>query len=267
MEEVPVEAFKRGFFQRLDFDGGWTVPFDNDLETQFGQAGVSVAVPLGSLENILIVNPFFRYEHWQSNLAVDVPEELYQTGVNFINRAEWSDRITSLVLFQPSLRTDFKEQDHPIRYFGVALLQYDWIPDRLQISGGVVHLGREDLPVVLPAVGLVWTPTSYLKFDLSLPRPRIAYRLAKEGDRAETWSYVAGTFGGTTWDVLRASGQTDRVTNRDYGIMFGVERIMKGGSGAFLQAGLHVGRHLEYEVGGEEFELSNAWSVQGGIRF
>lgn len=265
--EVPVEAFKRGFFQRLDFEGGWTIPFDNDFETQFGQTGVAVAVPLGSLENILVINPTFRFEHWKSNLTIDTPEELYQVGVNFLNIRQWNDRISTFVLVQPTMRSDFRGPDPPIRFFGVGMVQYEWIPDILQVSGGVVHLGRDDISPILPAAGLVWTPNPYWRFDLQAPRPRVAYRIAKEGELSETWTYVAGSFGGTTWDVKRASGAIDQVSTRDFGVMIGVERIVSGGGGAFLQAGLHLGRRLEYRIGNEQVDLSNGWSIQGGVRF
>ena len=49
--------------------------------------------------------------------------------------------------------------------------------------------------------------------------------------------------------------------------MLGVERVLKGGGGVFVETGYVFGRHVEYEVGLEEQDLSDGWTIQGGIRF
>lgn len=265
--DAPIERFKRGFFQRLDFGGGIVLPFEDDVTMSHAETGVAVAVPLGNLENILVVNPTYRIDFWSSNVTFELPTELHQAGVNLLYRRQWNDRWTTMVLVTPSIRSDFRESEPDIRYFGLGVVQYQWIPETLQVTAGAVFLGRDDLPPVLPAVGLVWTPTPLWNFDLMFPRPRIAYRLAKEGDRSETWAYVSGALGGNTWTTLRASGNEDELSARDYRAMFGIERVLKGGGGVFVETGYVFGRQIEYEIGGEKLDLSDGWMIQGGFRF
>lgn len=265
--DEPVERFKRGFFQRLEFSGGWLVPFEDDIENRHLAASVSVAVPLGNLENILVVTPSFRVDQFESSLALDIPNELYTTGIGLLYRREWSERWSTILIGEPQVRTDFESGENEVRVFGLALAQWQWVPDVLELSFGAVHLGRDDLPIVLPAAGLVWRPTPEWTFEAIFPRPRIAYRLAKEGDQAETWLYLQGALGGNTWNVKRANGAEDLFSAKDYRAMLGVERVLKGGGGVFVETGYVFGRHVEYEVGLEEQDLSDGWTIQGGIRF
>lgn len=265
--DKPIERYKRGFFQRLEFSGGWLVPFENDIETRHLAASLSVAVPLGNLENILVVTPSFRVDQNESSLALEIPNELYTTGLGLLYRREWNDRWSTLLLGEPQLRTDFESSENEVRIFALALAQWQWIPDVLELSFGAVYLGRDDLPAVLPAAGVVWRPTPEWTFEAIFPRPRIAYRLAKESDQAETWAYLQGALGGNTWNVKRSSGAEDRFSAKDYRAMLGIERVLKGGGGVFVETGYVFGRHVEYEIGLEEQDLSDGWTIQGGIRF
>ena len=53
-QEQPVERFKKGFFQQLQFKGGYLGSGDSDdLAIGYAEALVAVGVPLGSFENIL----------------------------------------------------------------------------------------------------------------------------------------------------------------------------------------------------------------------
>jgi len=49
--------------------------------------------------------------------------------------------------------------------------------------------------------------------------------------------------------------------------MFGIERVLKGGGGVFVETGYVFGRQIEYEIGGEKLDLSDGWMIQGGFRF
>ncbi len=265
--ETPVRRYKQGFFQQLEFKGGLLVPNADDISSKYLESRLSVAVPLGSLENIMIVSPAFRVEELESSLSFDVPEHLYVANTSFLWRKEWNERWGSILIVTPSVRTDFKSDDSGFRMFGLALAQWNWVPEILQISFGAVYLGRQDLPTLLPAVGLVWTPTPQWKYDLLFPRPKISYQLWKEGCRAETWAYLSSDLGGNTWSVERTDGSDDVLSMKDYRLLLGVERVIEGGGGLFIETGYAFGRKLHYEVGGERANLSDAWVIQAGLRF
>lgn len=266
-QEIPVRRYKMGFFQQLEFKGGLLVPNSDDIGTKYLESRLSVAVPLGSLENIMIVSPAFRVDELQSSLSFDVPEHLYVANTSFLWRKEWNERWGSILIVTPSVRTDFKSEESGFRMFGLALAQWNWVPEILQVSIGAVYLGRQDLPAVLPAVGLVWTPTPQWKYDLLFPRPKISYQLWKEGCRAETWAYLSSDLGGNTWSVERTDGSDDVLSMKDYRLLLGVERVVEGGGGLFIETGYAFGRKLHYEVGGERANLSDAWVIQAGLRF
>ena len=266
-QETPVQRYKKGFFQQLEFRGGLLVPTSDDLSSRYLESRLSVAVPLGNFENIMVVSPSFRVDDLDVSLDFDVPNHLYIANTSFLWRKEWNDRWSSLLIFTPSVRTDFKSDDDGFRLFGLGLAQWEWVPDILQISFGAVYLGRQDLPTLLPAIGLVWTPTPQWKYDLLFPRPKISYQLWKEGSRAETWAYLSTDLGGNTWSVQRSDGTDDVLSIKDYRIQLGVERIIDGGGGLFFETGYAFRRRLEYATGGERTELSGAWIIQAGLRF
>jgi hypothetical protein len=98
-----------------------------------------------------------------------------------------------MAIVTPGVRTDFRNSDGAVRLFGLGLLTWQAVPERLALSGGAVYTGRDDFPV-LPAAGLLWTPSPEWKFDVQFPSPRISRRLMKDGQSSELWGYLSGVF-------------------------------------------------------------------------
>ena len=92
----------------------------------------------------------------------------------------------------------------------------------LRVVAGVIYLDRYDVNL-LPAGGLLWTPSDDRRFELIFPRPRLAWRI-KETSQAAQWVYLAGEFGGNQWAVRRDSGADDIVVYHDYRLLAGWER-------------------------------------------
>ena len=153
-----------------------------------------------------------------------------------------------------------------MRIFGLAMVNWDYRPDRVTLSLGAVFLDRADLPL-LPAVGVTWTPDSRNRFELRFPESRWLTRLYKNGCHSETWGYVSAGIGGNTWAVTRASGASDELSLRDFRLMVGVDRVVDGGGGWFVECGGAFGRRLEYEATGQEVSLGSSIVLQGGWRF
>jgi hypothetical protein len=266
--EAPVERFKRGFFQRAAVAGGWLVSGDDadDLNITSWDASVSFALPLGSLDNLLVVTPQIRTDLLDGPTLVDVPGQLYETGVNFLWRKDLNDRWSVLAIVAPMVRSDFENTDNALRVFGLGVASWEWIPDELKLQFGVVYLDRHDIPL-LPALGLQWTPTPVWQLDLTFPRPRLAYRLGKDGANHETWAYLGGALGGNTWSVRRADGSDDQLSLRDYRLVVGVERIVAGGGGLFVESGFVFGRRLEYDSMPDELDLDEGLVLRGGLSY
>jgi hypothetical protein len=150
-----------------------------------------------------------------------------------------------------------------IRIQGRALGVYQWTPTAKAILGAV-YLDRDDI-AALPAAGLIWTPTEYLKFDILFPRPRIALRGFRDCQSA-WWLYVGGEFGGGTWGVTRASGAGDSATLRDLRLLAGLERESDHFT-AKLEGGYVFGRELTYASGLGDIDLDDAAMIRAVLAY
>lgn len=267
IEEERLQTFKRGAIQKLGFSGGWLQDIDGKgLSIRHYELSLQTGIPLGSFDRILGVSPSFRTDFLDAAPGVDVPSEVYQAGVSFFYRQEINSRWSGMAILAPSIRSDFSTSEDAVRMFGLGLLTWKAIPDRLDVSFGAVYLGRADLPV-LPAVGLRWTPSQRMRLDLRFPESRFSYRLQKRGADSETWAYSSVGLGGNTWAVTRASGATDELSIRDVRWLAGVERLVDGGGRLFCETGFAFNRRLEYEQSGFEQEFANAIIFQAGWNY
>jgi hypothetical protein len=171
-----------------------------------------------------------------------------------------------MAIFSPSLRNDLTTSDRAFRVFALGLLNWEYIPEKLTLSGGVVSLGRADLPV-LPAVGLVWKPNHRSKLDLRFPRSQFSLRLAKDGSQSEHWAYLSAGIGGDTWAVTRQSGLSDELSLRDIRFSLGLEKLLDGGGGWFVESIFAINRSLEYESDDSDLDLGEGLSLMAGWRY
>ncbi|MEM8678341.1 MAG: DUF6268 family outer membrane beta-barrel protein [Planctomycetota bacterium] len=262
--EAPVPRFKKQAIQKVSLAGGVLLATDDDdLNKSFLEASVTTGIPLGSFERILGITPSFRVDAIDAAAQFDVPDQLYETGVQFFYRQPLNERWQFLGIVSPANRSDWTTDDKAFRVFGLGLFIWDWVPDCLSVSLGAVYLDRADLPT-LPAVGLVWTPRPDRRLELQFPRSRFGIRLAKDGGRSETWAYGLAGIGGNTWAVTRADDRSDELSLKETQLLLGVEKIVAGGGGWFAELGYVVGRQIEYESDDSEIPLSDAVMISGG---
>ncbi len=224
------------------------------------------AVPIDGMDHVITFTPFFRMDQLNANPGVDVPDALYEAGVKSFWKKVVSEQLTTMVLFTPSIRSDFQSSQDAFKLFGMALLQWKLVPDKLSLTGGVTYTGRQDFPV-LPMMGLYWTPSPLWKLDIQFPSPRLSRRLLKDGDTSETWGYLAGVFGGNTWAVQRASGTDDQLTLRDLRLVLGIEHLLTENRGVFVETGWVFSRSMEYENTPGQVDLGDALLLRAGIQF
>ncbi|MEM9828620.1 MAG: hypothetical protein AAF958_18680 [Planctomycetota bacterium] len=271
--EAEVPAFRNQFFQGFQWDAGHLEDLgdrEGGLDLSFQEARLSFGVPLGNLENILAVSPFFRTTHLNGPRTVDVPETLFDTGVALFNRKQWSPKWSTTLLVSPMVRSDFSTSEGAVRVFGLGLVNWQATPST-QYSLGVLHLDREDVGL-LPAFGFVWQPTPTWRLDGMLPRPMISHRVWKQGSRGEAWASLGGSFGGNSWAVTRdsadaSSREIDQLTIRDFRILGQYEVRRPGRRGWRVQAGYAFGRSFEYEQSGVDRDLDDALFLEASLRF
>ena len=265
--EEPVSLFKKQAVQQISVSGGWMQATDSrDLSSSYFETSIGFGVPLGSFDNILAVTPSFRADFIHSRESLDIPAELFETGVSFFYRRPLSERLGAMAIVRPSIRSDFTTGEDAFRIFGLALMNWQCRPDQLSLSFGAVYLDRADLPL-LPAIGLTWTPRTTTKLELRFPESKLSWRLAKAGSESETWSYLKAGIGGNTWAVTRASGATDELSLRDVRLTLGVDHVIDGGGGWFAECGFAFNRTIEYESNQAEVDLSDGIILQAGLRY
>ncbi|MEM6469144.1 MAG: hypothetical protein AAF802_06205 [Planctomycetota bacterium] len=271
--EANVPRFRKQFFQGFDVRTGFAGELssrETAVHQTFEEVRASFGVPLLSLDNLLAVSPSFRIDHLNgpNTSDLDVPETLYNVGVTFFNRRQWTSKLSTLILVTPSVRSDFTTSENAYRTFGLGLLNWQWRED-FAWTIGAVFLDRADFGV-LPAIGATWTPKPWWRVELTMPRPRVARRLWKQGAEAECWSYVGFGIGGNTWSVTREIGNVesiDELSLRSIDLQFGVETIRAGNRGWFAEGGYAFARQLEYESDEFQQDLSDALFIRAGIQF
>jgi hypothetical protein len=190
----------------------------------------------------------------------DVPTNLYDASLDAtIAWRSRDEKWMAMLAIAPGIFSDFENTNDAFRLTGRLLAMYQWRPET-QLIFGAVYLGRDDLPWV-PAVGVMYVPYEWLRYEISLPRPRIAYRYAAEGD-VERWVYTAGELGGGTWSARRAGGADDVLSYRDFQWLIGIERKQKEGLSWQVEAGWLFGRKLEWESGVGDRDIDPAGIVR-----
>ena len=266
-DDYAVRRYRQGFLQRLRFSGGWIDRAgEDDLGISNLKTSLTVAIPLGSFENLLLITPGFEADSLNGPTQVDAPTLLYDVGVDFMWRKQFNDRWGIMVAVRPAVASDFQTNQDSFRVTGRALATWQWLPERLALLFGIVYLDRNDLPI-LPGVGLIWTPNPDWRIDLIFPRPKLARRLMFLPRQREDWVYLGGSLGGRTWAVERLSGGADQLTLRDYRLSLGWERILDGGSGLFTEVGYVFGRELEYEDVPLTRSFEDAIMLRGGVTY
>ena len=265
--DAAIAKFRKSCYQGISLSSFY---MHDNTSTGLAITGVdlstTLAVPLGSFDNLLLITPFFRPDFLDSAASLNLPSEVFETGVRGFWKRSINERLGTMVIVTPGMRTDFQNTDGAFRIFGLGLLTWQAVPETLSLSGGVVHTGREDFPL-LPAFGLLWTPTPDWRFDIQFPSPRISHRIQKDGQNSETWAYLSGVFGGNSWAVERPDGARDEMTLRDYRLITGVEHVLAGNRSLFGEAGLVFGRSLEFTNSSETIDLDGTWMLRCGVTF
>ena len=197
--------------------------------------------------------------------ATDLPPQLHDLylDIQWINpfSREWAVELG----LTPGLYSDFQNDADDAFRLGARIVGYYTMSPVWRFALGVAYLDREDVQF-FPLGGVIWTPDPDTRFELVLPRPKLAWRFNCCGG-CEDWWYVAGEFGGGSWSIERASGLADQVNYYDWRFAIGWERRCKAGPTVLAEIGYVFNRRLEYDSGGAVFEPDDTIMLRGMIGF
>ena len=266
--DMPRDS-RPGVFQKVVFDGTWigTGGLD-ELGISSLELSSVFAFPCPTRESPLVITPGFGVHYLDGPGGVrDLPPQLYEAYTQFRWMHRFGPRWATDIAVTPGIYSDFEQSsDDGIRVTGHGVGVWTCNPD-LKLVLGVAYLDREDVGII-PAGGIVWTPSEDLRFELVSPRPRIAKRLYFTfDDDIEDWVYIAGEFGGGTWAISRNSGVRDVVTYRDFRFIMGAQRKVIGGIDYRVEAGYIFSRKLEYVSATPDLNPSDTFMLRAGMTY
>lgn len=221
---------------------------DNGLGLTTLDTSFTIGLPAPTVNSPLLLTPGFGTNfvgEVPGPMDPGLPGQLYEAWVQARWLTKIGERFGVDLAVAPGWYSDFvNNTSQAFRVTGHGFGAWE-ARDDLRIVAGVVYLDRYDVNL-LPAGGLLWTPSDSQRYELIFPRPRLAWRV-NESQRAAQWVYLAGEFGGNQWAVQRDSGVDDVVVYSDYRLLVGWERRPADlGINWRLETGWITGRQVEY---------------------
>jgi hypothetical protein len=237
----------------------------NEIETS-----ASFAFPIVYDQPPMLVTPGFGLHLLEGPKTappenVDLPPNVYDAYLDTSWRPQFTPWLGANLGVRVGVYTDFETfTTDSIRIPSRGLAVITFTPN-LQLVAGIVYLDRVDIKL-LPAGGLIWTPSPDTRWEILFPNPKLSNRLTNWGN-SEVWWYVAGEYGGGSWTYDTPAG-TDQFDYNDLRVMLGLETVGGARMRSFIEVGYLFERQLVFRTGPpSSLGLSDSMMVRGGISF
>ncbi len=276
------------FIQHVNFDYAWfSGGGDKGLGINDLNLDVTFAFPLfNNTQTPLLVTPGFGVHYWEGPISIrpldpadpapaDMPPRTYDGYLDFAWNPQIADYFGAELNFRMGIYSDFyRVTSDAFRFTGKGLAVVKLSPN-MTLKGGIWYLDRVRIKM-LPAGGLVWTPSPDFYANILFPNPEIGKKLTTWGN-TEWWGYVSGEYGGGTWMIRRETGfeppvPTDgtytQVDYNDIEIALGLRfKTIKQFEG-YVEVGLSCSRELVYaDHSPEAYYPSNTVFVGAGLTY
>jgi hypothetical protein len=212
----------------------------------------------------LLITPGFGVHLWNSPGALDLPAQVYDFYLDINWRSPITERFGLGFGVTPGIYGDFQQvNSDSFQVTGWCLGDFTLTP-RLTLVGGVAVV-RQLESRVLPVGGLIWTPNDATRFELVVPRMRVARRVS-ESMKGSLWTYVAGQFGGGSWAITFDDGSTTLLTYNDLRIMWGVEWLTASRLSGVAEIGYVFSRDIT-AFDASQFTPTNSLLLRLGCTF
>lgn len=260
------------FFQKAKFEATWMARCagadalgQTELETT-----LTCGMPFPERRSPLVITPGFAVHYVDGPADRDLPPRLFDTYVSFRWIRPVTKRLTAFVGITPGVYSDFRQQtDEAFRLTGYGTGIWHYRKD-LKLVFGVAYLNREDIKV-LPVGGFLWNPRDDFAVEVTLPKPRIAYRVADRPSRlgtSELWAYVGGELGGNRWAIQRETGVNENLNIRDYRVLLGLERKSPLGElTTAFEVGYVFGRDVEFDTARDDFRPDDTVLLRASVQY
>ncbi|MGE0756538.1 MAG: hypothetical protein AB7O38_05940 [Pirellulaceae bacterium] len=270
-------------FQDLRLRHTWITGGEGPQEMGINETEVATTVNFPNflwLGAPLQVSPMFAMDWWDGPVAAPgtfptdsappgafgTPSRVYGASLGF----GWQPRLTPQLAADLDVNvgvfTDFQGvTTDSVRFQGTGLGVIALTPTTT-LKLGVTYLDRVDIKL-LPAAGVLWTPTPRSRIDLFFPRPRASFYLTTLGN-TDLWIFFSGEYGGGSW-TIGESAVDRRMDVNDIRVGGGLEWTHQFGLKAFVETAYVFERELVFAAGtpgvNETFSLNDAVMVRGGL--
>lgn len=214
------------FLQEIRLDYVWMAG-DNEAELGLDEVDLSAKFAIPFFRNVdrpVFITPGFAFQFWNGPKApgVHLPPQTYEAYLDAAWNPQLSPVLGAELNFRTGVYSDFQKVDErAIRFQGRGLGVVSLSPG-VKLKAGVWYLDRNKIKL-LPAGGLVWTPTPDVDFQITFPDPRLAIRLPGYSS-VEWWLYCRGEYGGDNWTAEVVGGlEPYEVDYNDLRVALGVE--------------------------------------------
>jgi hypothetical protein len=259
------------FIQDVRFRHTWVGGGDdpNDLGINDSEIAVTFTVPnFLTTGQPLFISPAFALHLWDGPVLpdADLPPQAYSAYLDLQWASDPTLQIGAEIGFRIGSYSDFDTlNENSLRIQGLGLGVFRLTPT-LTAKVGAMYLDRNKIKI-LPAGGILWTPTPQVRFDIFFPQPKLAAHLTTVG-RYDLWWYLAGEYGGGAWTIERADGTSDRVDINDIRASAGIEWSGPRGVNGFIESGFVFKRQVIYVVDpSDSFDPGDTFMVRAGISF
>jgi hypothetical protein len=230
-------------------------------------------IPVGWNPNPILITPGFQLYLWDGpdaigSLPASLPPNTYGAYLDTAWNPQFNNWFGAELEVSPGIYTDFTHTTtDSLRVLGRGLAVFTFTPT-LQFKFGIWYIDRLEIKL-LPAGGIVWTPSPDARYEIFFPAPKLAHRCSTIGNH-DLWAYVRGEYGGGAWtasDLPTGSGQFEY---SDIRVAFGVDVLpeTKTGLRGYLEVGYVFNRDLVYRnVNPSKVDLSDTLLIGGGLSF
>lgn len=234
------------------------------------EIATTVAFPtfLGTTQP-LYISPGFILSLWDGpgGVSADLPPTAYSGYLDFDYTTNPQHQLGGDLHVRLGVYSDFATiNTHSFRVSGAGLGTFRMSPT-VQLKFGVEYINRNDIKL-LPAGGILWTPSPQVRFDIYFPRPKLAMYVTTLG-MTEIWGYVGGEYGGGAWTIERADDRgADRIDINDIRVFLGADFVRGPGFRAFFEGGYVFNREIVYVVSPQDdFSPDPTFMLRGGIAY
>jgi hypothetical protein len=159
----------------------------------------------------------YGLKHSDATFLADLPQDLHALFFEAGVRYRINDKAFASIKLSPGFCSDFKDLgSEDLRMPTLALGGYEF-DNGITVVGGFMYRFGSRAKAFTPALGLIYQPSQYWKFDLVLPRPAVTYFASRQ-----LQLFVAGDVTSDEYELKGQSFGAKAIKYSDIKAMVGV---------------------------------------------